>query len=180
MANTEQEAGNVVTEFSLADLAGMNTDDFAVVKSRLPMAGIWTCLVVGAALGQNDPQPGKPPLFYAEHKFESITIDPVVKDDSVDPASFAGRKLSDRTTFWPDSFAQEIGLLKGKYVKVGLDVTGNLGGLTEQGGEPGWLDGAVGKIVKIKVRHFTDKNGVERAGIDWVEGVEGIEDSAAA
>src|SRR5688500_12404444 len=108
MANVEQEAGNVVTEFSLADLAGMNTDDFAIIKSRLPMAGIWTCLVAAAALGQNEAQPGKPPLYFAEHKFESITIDPVVKDDSVDPASFAGRKLSDRTTFWPNSFAEEI------------------------------------------------------------------------
>jgi len=162
---------SVVEEFSLADLASLNTDEIKALTSRLPMAGIWTvmCISVALSMTEGKPEEDKPALPIISHKFESLKIEPLVVPEDFDISTTVGRKLSDRATIWPDSFKEEIGYVKGKYEKVGLDTKGTLGGLTAQGGEPGWLDNAVlqEKAFKIKVRHGT-RNGADVAYLDWV------------
>lgn len=173
---SEDQVGNYVSDetFSLADLAGLDTSDIAVVSSRLPMAGLWTVLCKSAELSVEKPkEAGQQPLPKISHKFESIKIDPTEKPEDFDPATTAGRRLSDVSVLWPKDFQEAVGLLKGKYKRVGLPTDGKLGGIE---GQSGWIDGAVDAIMVIKVRHYESK-GETRASIDWVGPV--TEDEAA-
>lgn len=168
-STVQPEVGNVVTGFSLADLAGMDTSDIAVIKSRLPLAGIYEvlCKAAGLKLVGNDPTK---PLIQVQHKFDIMGFEPTVPNPDLDISKMIGKSMSDSTTLWADDIQREIGLLKGKYAKAGLDTSGPFGGMPEQG-LVGWVDGAVDKMLKIRVRHFESK-GEERASIDWVGAVE--------
>lgn len=173
---SESEVGNYVSDdtFSLAELAGLDTSEIAIVASRLPMAGLWTVLCTAAALTVQKPtEAGQQPLPKIGYKFESVKIDPTEKPEDFDPVTTVGRKLSDTTTLWPKDFAENVGLLKGKYKRVGLPTDGILGGIE---GTSGWLDGAVGHMMVLKVRHYEDtKRGETRAVIDWVGPVDDTE-----
>lgn len=176
MSNTN-EVGTEIVEFSLSQLAGMDTSEYAVVTSRLPMAGLWKVLCTEAKLAIQDGSEQNPqPLPYYQYKFESIVIDPLVKGPDFDPETTTGKGLSERVTLWPKDFATEVGLLKGRYKRVGLPTDGVLGGTEEV---KGWIDGAVGHYFILKVRHYTAKNGSEQAGIDWVGPMEEIGSSDA-
>lgn len=161
--------------FSLADLAATNTDEIAVLTSRLPEPGIFTVrgTEVGAKEVGNDPN--KPKLVQFGFKAEILEAEP--HDKLVDKEKLIGRTLSEGYTLWPENLAESIGLLKGRYMLVGLPNTGRMGGV--EGEEPGWLDGIVNHIYKIRVRRYTNKNGQEQAGFDWLK-VEQAEESAAA
>lgn len=177
---SEEQVGNFVSDetemdFSLADLAGLDTSDIAVVASRLPMAGVWTVQCKSAAMTMEKPkEAGQKPLPKITYKFESVKIDPLEKPDGFDPATTVGRKLSDVTVLWLSDLAENIGLLKGKYKRVGLPYEGKMGGV--EGMEPGWIDSAVGSFMELKVRHAEIK-GETRAFIDWVGPV--TDDAAA-
>ena len=150
---------------SLADLAAYNTDDIAVLTSRLPDEGIF--LVRGEEVKAAESEartPGEPPLFSFTFHLEVLEAAPL--DKSKDPESYVGKKMRDRYVLWPSDFSEAIGLLRGRYQLVGLPNTGALGGL--EGAEPGWLDGVVGHIFRIRVRHWTAKDGSERAQFDWL------------
>lgn len=161
-----EEVGNIVEgDLSLADLANLDTSDMAIVMSRLPMEGLWTVRGKSVALGKSDPkEEGQMPLFRIGFKFESIKIEPTNPPEDFDPAKTVGRKLSDSTTLWPDAFQQEIGIIRGKYKRVGLPSDGKLGGME---GNPGWLNNIEDAIFVLKVRHAEVK-GESKAFIDWV------------
>lgn len=148
---------------SLLDLANTNTDEVAVVMSRLPAVGIYTVKGDTVAGSQSEPKDDKPPLIRFKFTYEILDVKPV--DKSVDPQTLVGRKLSESYTLWPAEFEQHIGLLKGRYQKVGLSNKGNMGGV--EGAAPGWLDSFVGHILQIRVYSFTS-NGQEQRGYDWV------------
>ncbi len=154
------------TEFiSLAQLADMQTDEIAVLTSRLPAAGIFTVRGVEVKASESPPkEPGQLPLFRFAFRTEILEAQPLSKDR--DPDSFIGRNLTESYTLWPNSFEEAIGLLKGRYQLIGLPNNGRLGGV--EGVEPGWLDGIVNHIFKIRVRHYTDGKGNERAGFDYL------------
>lgn len=168
------------TGFSLADFANTVTDDIKALDSLLPPAGTFACRINSAMLGENetkdgiDPQTNEPylPLFFAEFKCEVLEAQPLDKD--IDPSTLIGRVINDRFTFWPSAFNDMIGLLKGRYKKVGFDINGRVGGM--EGGEPGWLDGANEKIIGLKIVHRTRKDDT-RAYFSWFKLEEG-EDSA--
>lgn len=166
---SEEQVGNYVTDdtaFSLAELAGLDTSDIAVVSSRLPMAGLWTVQCNSATMSVEKPkEAGQQPLPKISHKFESIKIQPTEVPEDFDPSTTVGRRLSDVSVLWPNDIREAIGLLKGKYKRVGLPTEGKLGGV--EGMEPGWIDSAVGRIFVLKVRHYESK-GETRAAIDWV------------
>lgn len=147
---------------SLADLADMNTDEIAVLMNRLPEPGMF--LVQGLESSAKESRSeGKPPLFRFGFKSEILVAEPL--DKEADPEKFVGKNLTESYTLWPDQLAESIGLLKGRYIQVGLSPIGRMGGV--EGAAPGWIDTIVGHKFWIRVRRFV-ANGTERAGFDWL------------
>lgn len=160
-----------VTGFSLADFADQVTDEIKALDSLLPPAGTFAIRCTDAALGENEAKEGidqntglpYPPLYFTGYKYEILEAKPI--DTSIDKDSLVGRVLNERYTFWPSGMNDAIGLLKGRYAKVGLSNTGRMGGL--EGKEPGWIDGAKEHIFGIKIRHANTKDGSARAYYSW-------------
>lgn len=155
---------------SLADLAGLNTDDINVITSRLPTAGIFRVRVTSISSKQGDPKPGERPNFYFTFKPVILGVkEGSLFDKSIDPESLVGKTINDPFTLWTktdEDLAESIGLLKGRYKLVGLPHEGNMGGV--EGAEPGWIDGAVNHEFDLRVRHVV-KNGDTRAYIEWLK-----------
>lgn len=151
---------------SLAELAAMQTDEIQTLTSRNPDAGIYIVKGTGVTASQSDPRtPEEAPLFSFGFEAEILQADLV--DKAKDVERLVGRKLRERYTLWPTDFREAIGLLKGRYQIVGLPNVGALGGV--EGQNPGWLDGMINHIFKLRVRAFTDSKGVERVGFDWMK-----------
>lgn len=170
---------DVNSDFSLAEFADYVTDDIKELDSLLPPMGTFYVEVVSANLGKNPPKEGinpdtqlpYPPLVFTGFKYKVLQATPA--DKSIDADTWVGRPLSERHTFWPAQFKDSIGLLKGRYKKVGFENNGRLGGV--EGGEPGWIDSAVGQILGLKCKHIP-KNGSFIAVYDWFKAeVEGGE-----
>ena len=152
------------TFMSLADLAGMNTDQIQTLLSRVPNAGIYRVRGTEVKGSESEPTDGKPPLIRYGYKYEVISCQPT--DKNVDPETLVGRVLNESYTLWPKQLVELIGLLKGRYQKVGLPNTGmNIGGV--EGKEPGWLDTVVGYEFDLRIRTAT-KDGETRAYFDWM------------
>lgn len=147
---------------SLADLAEMNTDEIAVLMSRLPEAGMFMVQCIESTAKESKTE-GKPPLFRFGFKSEILVAQPLNKE--ADPEKFVGKNLTESYTLWPETLSESIGLLKGRYIQVGLSPIGRMGGV--EGGAPGWIDTIVGHKFWIRVRRF-EANGTERAGFDWL------------
>lgn len=158
--------------FTLADLAGMETDEIQTLDSRLFPAGLFGVRCTSVILGMREAKEGinektgQPylPVPFVTYKFEILEANPV--DKKIESDKLIGRTLTDSITLWPDSIEEEIGVLKGNYKRIGLDNSGRLGGM--EGGEPGWLDGANEHTFYIKVTHGRpNAEGVQRARIYW-------------
>lgn len=149
---------------SLAQLAMMNTDDVATITSRVPPAGIYHVLCKKVEGKEAEPVEGKPPLIRFAYAYEILWAKPT--DKNVDGEKMIGRVLTESYTLWPSDVEAGIGLLKGRYQKVGLPNTGMLGG--DPSGEPGWLDGALEAEFDIQIRTGV-KDGEQRAYYDWVK-----------
>lgn len=173
MAETGAGAGGL-DSFTLADFAEMETDDIKAIKSLLFPAGMFGVLVKSVTLGVTKNTEGKidektgapfPDLYWVDFKAEVVDAEPL--DKEIDKESLLGRTISERFTFWPAQMKELIGLLKGRYKEAGFEINGKLGGL--EGGEPGWLDSAVDKLLIIRVRHGKPnaETGVQRAFYDW-------------
>jgi len=156
--------------FSLADLAAMNTDEVQTLTSRVQPAGLYHVVGISVSGKTRDAVEGKPPLHAFNFTAEILGGTPA--DPSRDIEGMLKRKLTESYTLWPDQIQDLIGLLKGRYQKVGLQNSGMpLGGV--EGAEPGWLDLMVGHEFMLKVRNYTDKNGEVRAGYEWMGPAEG-------
>ena len=160
------------TGFSLADLAGMETDEIRAITSLVPAAGNFGVEVLAVRLAERDKKEGinpktgleYPNLFFVEFKYKILSAEPL--DRNVDGEALLNRTLNDQFTIWPDQMAEMIGLLKGRYKAAGLDNSGRLGGV--EGGEPGWLDGAVGAIIGLRIKHSPIKGSDDvRANFNW-------------
>lgn len=172
--------------FSLADLGNTETDEIKAIESLLFTPGLYDVKIVSMNLGQlpakeglNDKGEPYAPLFYVDEKYEVLEAEPL--DKSVDAESLQGRTITNRTTFWARSqteFLEQIGLLKGRFQKAGLNNSGRIGGV--EGGEPGWLDGAADEIIKIKVTHSKPNDeGVQYQRITWQKKAGGFQEEAA-
>ena len=158
---------------SLADLADMNTDEIKSLDSRLFPEGIFAVRGTEALLSKSekegiDPETNEPflPLFALNHKFEILEAKPL--DKGIDPESMVGRVLTQRRTFWPKSFLEEIALVKGDYEKIGLETAGRMGGA--EGSEPGWIEGIVDHTFALKVTHSKpNKDGTQFVRINFLK-----------
>lgn len=169
---------------SLAELAEMDTDEIKSLDSRLFPAGMFAVRCTEAQLGVSekegiDPKTNEPyePLFFANLKFEVLEAKPL--DKELDGDSIVGRSITERRTFWPKSFKEEIGVLKGDYEKVGLSPTGRMGGM--EGAEPGWIESLVDHVFAIKVTHSKPNDeGIQYVRIYWQRPKKQAEDAEAA
>lgn len=155
----QSEAG-----FSLADLANLDTDDIQVLMSRLPAEGIFVVRGTEVKAGMNEPKDDKPPLMYFQYQMEILDAKPL--DKKVDPETLVGKNLRERYTLWPKDLAEILGLLKGRYKTVNLPTAGVLGGV--EGQEPGWTDGIVNHVFRVRVRHWEGKTGQVNVQFDWL------------
>lgn len=162
-----------LSSLSLADMAEMETDDIQAIQTILFPIGLYGVKVTAANLGVNTPQAGelddkgdpKLPLYYVNYRFEVLVAKPT--DPAVESEPLVGRSISERHVFWPNEFSERIGLLKGRYEKVGFSNAGKMGGV--EGAEPGWLDSAVDQMLWIKVTHGKPKaDGSQPAYYDWL------------
>lgn len=151
---------------SLAELASMDTDSVQTLTSRVFPAGVFDVSGVSVEGKQGEARDdGRPPLtrFNYRYKVEGGTA----VDKDVDVEQLVGRELTESYTLWPDQMKELLGLLKGRYQKVGLQNSGMpLGGVP--GMEPGWLDGFVGHQFQLRVRTYISK-GETRQAFDWME-----------
>lgn len=175
---------NIDGDFSLAEFADQDTSDIKELDSLLPPMGVFYVKITTAKLGENPPKEGLDPktgmpypkLIYTGYKYQVLQALPA--DKSIDADTWTNRVLSERHTFWPAQLKDSIGLLKGRYKKVGFENSGRMGGV--EGGEPGWIDGAEEKIIGLKCKHIP-KNGSSIAVYDWFKvEVEGEADDSAA
>lgn len=151
--------------FSIADLAGMNTDDIKALTSRIPPAGIFRVRGTAVEGKESDPVEGKAQMYRFNYQYEVLAAKPI--DKNTDPESLVGRKLSESFPVFGDQIAEGIGLMKGRNQLVGLPNAGMpMGGVA--GKEPGWLDLMVGHEFDIRIRHGV-VNGGERAFFDWLK-----------
>lgn len=156
---------------SLADLAEMETDEIKSLDSRLFPAGLFAVRCTDVSLAEStkegiDPETNEPylPLYSVNFKLEVLEAQPL--DKSIQPESLVGRVISQRKTFWPKSFTEEIGLVKGDYKRIQLPTEGRLGGL--EGGVPGWLDGIRDEVFAVKVTHSRpNKEGNQFVNVNW-------------
>lgn len=150
--------------FTLADLANLSTDEATVLMSRLPDTGIFVVRGVEVRAGITDPVPDQPQMFFFNFQAEILEADPL--DKNKDRDSYVGKTLRERYTLWPNDFKTMLGLLQGRFKIVGLPFTGPVGGV--EGSPPGWIDSWVGHIHRVRVRHWTGKNGNQNAAFDWL------------
>lgn len=150
--------------FSLASLAAFNTDEISTLTSRVPAAGVYTVLITDIKAEQVEPkESGQDVLITFTYEYEILSA--TLFDKSIDAETLVGRNLKERYTFWPNSLVEQIGLLKGRYQKVGFVNTGLLGG---DGITEGWVDSARGAQIDISIRNSPHKTtGEMRAYFDW-------------
>lgn len=162
MSDLEAQTGFL----SLQELAGMSTDDIQTLTSRVFPAGVYDVEGVSVEGKQGEVRDdGKPPLIRFNYRYKVLGGTPV--DKTIDPETLVSRELTESYTLWPDQLKELIGLLKGRYQKVGLqNSNAPLGGVPGQ--EPGWLDGFVGHQFQLRVRTYVSK-GETRVAYDWLE-----------
>lgn len=160
--------------FSLADLAGQDTDDIKALESLLFPQGLYTTKVISLTLGMTPAKEGLDdagnpflPMIYLQERYEVLEATPLEKD--VDGEALVGRQISNMTRFFfknERELYEQIGLIKGRFQKAGLDCTGVMGGV--EGGEPGWLDNAAEEIVDVKVTHSRpNAEGTQFQRVTW-------------
>jgi hypothetical protein len=167
-ATMEMKMESEAVFLSLADIAGMSTDDIAPILSRVPESGIYRMKCKGAVLkSQEAAEEGKPPRFSVGYRYEVMFAKLV--DKNIDANALIGRTLSENVTLWNNTqsaLIESIGILKGRYQKVGLATSGAMGGV--EGSDPGWIDGAVEAEFNVGVRKSMI-NGEPRAFYDWIK-----------
>lgn len=164
-------AGALDSEFSLDNFFDFDTSDITAIDSKLPVKGMHIVRVSEprVTISQSD-DPAKPPLARISWKYEILESQPT--DKNVDATALIGRKMNEMATIWPKSRDEDIGLIMGRYKKVGLPYHGRVGGNPDA--EPGWLDGADEKTIVVRVSHYTSKD-TTRARFDWLPYEQAVE-----
>lgn len=150
---------------SLMDLASTDTSELSALQSRLARAGIYIVDMNEAKFTeQPSDDPAKPTSYNLGFKYDILHYEPLDKNEP--PVDLVGKPLSERYFLYGENIQEAIQLLMGRYKLTGFRHKGPMGGV--EGVAPGWVDEAIGKRVAIRVRHFTDKNGQDRAAFDWL------------
>lgn len=164
---------------SLADLAAMETDGIAAVKSRLQAAGIYivSFTEVGPLKETPADDPSKSARIGLTMKGVIDHFEPLgASGEDATESDLTGKTYTEFYTIWANELVQSIALLKGKFAKAHLPAAGRMGGIE---GTEGWLDALVGQRVAIRVTHkvvgddtrsYTDWLGMaalSKLGIPW-------------
>jgi hypothetical protein len=165
MSNTDG-AVEAPMAFSLAELANLNTDDVALLTSRLPPQGLYLVDGVKVAITQSEnSDPAQPPIYRVGFTYN--VLDCKLVDDNIDPSSRIGKEMRESYTLWANDIDTAIGLLKGRYKLAVLPYQGNLGGV--EGQPAGWLDSMSGSRFQLRIRHFGRRDGSQAANFDWLK-----------
>lgn len=152
---------------SLAQMAQLDTDSIEALSSRSYEAGIYS--LVGKAIAVTEraaKEEGQPPLFNIGLTYECVGFEPA--DKKVDAEKMIGRDIKESITLWPKDFAEGIGLVKGRYVKAGIQCTGlPMGGVAGQ--DPGWLDLMIGSPITVRIGTYKDQQGETRNNFNWMK-----------
>jgi len=147
---------------SLADFAADNSDDVAIIMSRLPEPGTFICRGLDVRAERSKPSnPEQEPMITVTLTHEILLAEPLDTERNSD--DLIGRTITERYVLWPRDFREALGMLRGEYTRVGLPVTGPNGG---DGITVGWLDGMIGWPYELRINHYTSKSGIELAGFN--------------
>jgi hypothetical protein len=150
---------------SLMDLATLDTSELQAQTSRLQTKGIYILALEDLKfVEQPASDPAEPMNYILNIKGMCMGFEPLDKDAA--PVEMEGKSISERYFIYGKDLRQAIQLLMGRYKTVGFRHKGIMGGV--EGSEPGWIDDAMGKMVVLRVNHYTPKDGQERAQYDWL------------
>ena len=163
---------------SLADLANSNTDDIAILRSRLTRKGIYIVTMTEAGMSEiEQTNPDDKPRAALTYAGVIEMYMPLEQDDSdgFDAASMIGKNFRQRETMWLEDVREAVGLIKGRHVAAHFPVVGVMGGAE---GTEGWIDAVVGKRVAIRVRHskgedtrvyhdWLGRDALAKLGVEW-------------
>jgi hypothetical protein len=162
--------GDGTLNFSnLMSLATMDTSDLKAQVSRLPRQGIYIEELAKLALTEQPPSdPAKPMSYNLNIGGLILGFAPLKEDADAagDTSQMEGNNLNERFFLYGEQVKEAIQLLMGRFKIAGFRHKGLMGGV--EGSAPGWIDEAVGKRIAVRVRHFTPKDGQERAQFDWL------------
>ena len=156
----------------LLDLATTDTEEVKAVHGRLQTPGIYVVEIVEAKLTEPAEQNAESPRIGFAYNGLIQYFAPLAKTDDdegytgIDPEKMLGATFRDTRTIWLNDFVTELGRLKGMYANARLITNGAPGGVA--GAPEGWLDGAIGKRVAIRVTHYVNKAGDTQQQIDWM------------
>lgn len=150
---------------SLMDLATLDTSDLSAQTSRLQREGIYVIELESVKFAeQASSDPAKPTNYTLGIKGNILVFAPL--DPNAPAADLEGKTLNERYFLFGEQLQEAIQQLMGRYKIAGFKHKGVLGGV--EGSAPGWIDEAEGKRVAVRVRHYTGKDGQERASFDWM------------
>jgi hypothetical protein len=142
-------------DFSLADLADLDTTDVAEMRFESLPAGAFRFRVVSATLAEGQNKETQDKQFIVDMGFEVIEVK-AVTDRKVDREALIGKKHSEKRYIIPGEKALEgIGYLRSFLADIGANNAGKLGGV--EGAEPGILDESVGTEFDAKITLKPDR-----------------------
>lgn len=152
---------------NLMALASMDTSDLKAQVSRLPYQGIYIIDMLKLGLAEQPPSdPADPMSFNLVCQGAIRQFVPLKPEELPANLDLDGQNLNERIFLYGPQLKEAIQLLMGRFKQVGFRHKGVMGGV--EGHAPGWIDEAIGKRIVVRVRHYTPKDGQERAAFDWL------------
>lgn len=136
-----------MSEFNLADLAGLDTTEVAEVRFETLAQGVFEFEITNAELGEGDNKDGEK-RFWAEFVLEVKDVKTVL-DRGVDKDSLIGKKHTEKLYIVPAEWEKGVGRIRAWLTDTGLESAGALGQL---------IEAAKGHLFTGKITHQTDKD----------------------
>ena len=141
--------GSDTSDFTLADLAGLDVSGIEEIRSEQLPAGAFIFRGKKAKLSEMENRNGEK-RFVINLTMEVAEVQAVI-DKNVDPASLMGKTHTEKFYIVPEDAANGIGRARAFLTDIGLNSAGPLGGMTDEGGDPGVLDGFVDHLFPAKI-----------------------------
>lgn len=136
-----------MSEFNLADLAGLDVSEVEEVRFETLAQGVYEFKINATKLDEGDNKDGEK-RFWAEIELEVVDVKAVI-DRGIDKESLIGKKLTEKLYIVPAEWQKGVGRIRAWLADTGLENAGELGPL---------LESATGHIFTGKIVHQTDKD----------------------
>ena len=136
-----------MSEFNLADLAGLDVSEVEEVRFETLAQGVYEFKINSTKLDEGDNKDGEK-RFWAEIELEVVDVKTVI-DRGVEKESLIGKKLTEKLYIVPAEWQKGVGRIRAWLADTGLENAGELGVL---------LESAVGHMFNGKIVHQTDKD----------------------